>query len=180
MDDRAWIATRKGLFELRRRGGRWGIARTSFVGEPVTMMLPPTPGGRMLAALNLGHFGVKLHASDDGGASWQEVGAPTYPPQPEGAAGPPWKLVQVWSLEAAGGALLAGTLPGGLFRSTDRGATWQLDEALWNVPQRVEWMGGGYDAPGIHSICPHPDGGVLVGVSVGGAWVAGAGDGAWR
>jgi hypothetical protein len=180
MDDRAWVATRKGLFELRRRGGAWALARTSFVGEPVTMVLPPTRGGRMLAALNLGHFGVKLHASDDGGAHWQEVAAPAYPAQPEGATGPAWKLVQVWSLEAAGDTLLAGTLPGGLFRSADGGASWQLDAALWNVPQRVEWMGGGYDAPGIHSICPHPDGSVLVGVSVGGAWVAPAGDGGWR
>lgn len=26
--------------------------------------------GRMLAALNLGHFGVKLHRSTDSGANW--------------------------------------------------------------------------------------------------------------
>ena len=62
--DRAWAATRKGLIELRQRGGRWGVERTSFLGEPVTMLLPPDPGavsgssGFMLDALNLGHFGV--------------------------------------------------------------------------------------------------------------------------
>src|SRR5579871_1688802 len=99
MQDRAWVATRKGLFEMRREAGRWAVAHTSFVGEPVTMLLPPGPAGRMLAALNLGHFGVKLHASGDGGRTWQEVGAPAYPAQPEGAAGPAWKLVQVWALE---------------------------------------------------------------------------------
>ena len=72
MTDRAWVATRKGLFELRRRAGQWQIAGDSFLGDPVSMLLPPSadaPGGRMLAALNLGHFGVKLHASDDAGAS---------------------------------------------------------------------------------------------------------------
>jgi hypothetical protein len=180
MEDRAWVATRKGLFELRRRGGAWAVERTSFMGEPVTMMLPPLADGRMFAALNLGHFGVKLHASDDGGTSWQELAAPAYPPQPEGAEGPAWKLVQVWSLESMGDTLLAGTLPGGLFRSGDRGASWQLDTALWNVPQRPEWSGGGYDTPGIHSICPHPDGSMLVGVSVGGAWVAPAAGAEWR
>ena len=79
MDDRAWVATRKGLFEMRQRGGEWRVERCSFVGEPVSMLLPPDADGRMLAALNLGHFGVKLHASDDAGASWHEVDAPALP-----------------------------------------------------------------------------------------------------
>jgi hypothetical protein len=173
MEQRAWVATRKGLFEIHRRGGSWTIARTSFLGEPVSMVLPPTPSGRMLAALNLGHFGVKLHASDDRGATWKELDAPTYPPQPEGAAGPPWKLVQVWALEASGDTVWAGTLPGGLFRSPDGGASWSLVEALWNQPGRAEWFGGGYDVPGIHSICPHPAraGETLLGISCGGAWI---------
>jgi hypothetical protein len=32
--DRAWAATRKGLFELRRRGGAWQIENVSFLAEP--------------------------------------------------------------------------------------------------------------------------------------------------
>src|SRR5438445_9532114 len=99
MNDRAWIATRKGLFELRRDGAAWHVVKTSFLGEPVSMVLPPQADGRMLAALNLGHFGVKVHASDDAGASWHEVATAAYPPQPEDATGVPWKLVQIWSLE---------------------------------------------------------------------------------
>ena len=78
---------------------------------------------------------------------------------------------------AAGGAdqpgvLWAGTLPGGLFRSNDRGDSWELVRALWDVPQRSEWFGGGYDVPGIHSICVDPRNSdhVLVGVSCGGVW----------
>lgn len=173
MNDRAWIATRKGLFELRLRSGAWQFERVSFLGEPVSMMLPPQPGAPLLAALNLGHFGVKVHASEDGGVNWKEVGTPAYPPQPEDAQGVPWKLVQIWALEASGGTVWAGTLPGGLFRSTDRAATWQLVEPLWARPERAEWFGGGYDVPGIHSICPHPhnEGEVLLGISCGGAWV---------
>ena len=46
------------------------------------MLLPSDDQGRMPAALNLGRFGVKVHASVDAGASWQEVAAPTYPAQP--------------------------------------------------------------------------------------------------
>lgn len=172
MEDRAWVATRKGLFELRRRDGAWAIAATHFLGEPVSMVLPPGPDGRMLAALNLGHFGVKVHASDDGGAHWQEVATPAYPEQPADATGPAWKLVQIWSMAWAGRTAWAGTLPGGLFRSDDGGASWQLNRPLWDRPERGEWFGGGYDVPGIHSVCPHPgrDGELLVAVSCGGVW----------
>ena len=169
---RAWVATRKGLFELKRGARGWDVARVSFLAEPVSMLLPPTAGGRMFAALNLGHFGVKVHASDDAGATWHEVGTPTYPAQPEGAPGPAWKLVQIWAMESIAGALWAGTLPGGLFKSTDGGEHWELVDALWSRPERLEWFGGGYDVPGIHSILPHPTrpGELLLAISCGGVW----------
>ena len=172
-NDRAWAATRKGLIELRRSGDAWRPVRTSFLAEPVSMVLPPAPGRPMLAALNLGHFGVKVHASDDEGATWREVACPTFPEQPKDAEGPAWKLVQIWELEAAGGTLWCGTLPGGLFRSDDGAASWQLVDSLWHHPARLEWAGGGYAEPGIHSICPHParPGELLLAISTGGAWL---------
>ncbi|MDO9074082.1 MAG: exo-alpha-sialidase [Rubrivivax sp.] len=185
MDTRAWVATRKGLFELQRddtRSATWRIKRVSFLGEPVTMLLPPDERGRMLAALNLGHFGVHLHRSEDAGATWTEVAAPTYPPQPPEDKGIAWKLVLVWALERSGSTVWAGTIPGGLFRSVDLGSSWQLVDALWQRPERAGWFGGGYPEPGIHSVCPHPQRpqDLLVGVSCAGAWVA-ADDGAsWR
>jgi hypothetical protein len=101
---------------------------------------------------------------------------PVYPPQPEGAPGPAWKLDQIWVLEAGGadepGTLWAGTLPGGLFRSADRGEHWQLVESLWRHPARTEWGGGGYDTPGIHSICvdPRDSRHLTLAVSTGGVW----------
>lgn len=172
-NDRAWVATRKGLFELRRRGPSWAIEHVSFLGEPVSMVLPPAgDGSRMLASLTTGHYGTKLWSSEDAGRQWTEVAAPAYPKQPEGAEGPEWKLVLVWALEAAGGEVWAGTLPGGLFRSGDFGRSWQLVESLWNRKERLGWFGGGYPVPGIHSICPHPKRAaeMLLGISCGGAW----------
>lgn len=180
--DRAWAATRKGLFELRRRGGAWQIDNVSFLADPVTMLLPPDASGRMLAGLNLGHFGAKLQASDDAGRTWREVAAPTFPPQPEGAEGPEWKLQQVFSLERSGDAIWCGTVPGGLFVSRDGGESWRLDETLWRDPRREQWMGGGNPAPALHSICPHPERPqeLLVGVSCGGAWRTTDGGASWQ
>jgi photosystem II stability/assembly factor-like uncharacterized protein len=70
------------------------------------------------------------------------------------------------------GVLWCGTIPGGLFRSTDRGATWQMCRALWDHPKRKQWMGGGADLPGLHSIVidPRDPARVTVAVSTGGLW----------
>jgi hypothetical protein len=186
MQDRALIATRKGLFELQRDGGGWSLSEAGFIGEPVTMMLSDRRDGTLYAALNLGHFGVKLHRRDPGASAWTEIAAPAYPPQPEEAKDEiAWKLTLIWSLAAGGadqpGALWAGTLPGGLFRSNDRGDSWELVRSLWDVPQRREWFGGGYEAPGIHSICvdPRDSRHVLLGISCGGAWVTRDGGNSW-
>lgn len=176
-----WVASRKGLIPFTREaGGAWRSGTPSFLGEPVTMVLPDARDGTLYAALRLGHFGTKLHRSSDGGASWEEIAAPAFPPKPE--TGPlsedktPWSVDQIWSVVAGAasqpGRLWAGTIPGGLFRSDDRGSSWQLVESLWNRPERTEWAGGGYDHPGIHSICIDARNAqrLAVAVSCGGVW----------
>lgn len=176
MSDRLFVGTRKGLFTVVRRSGRWSVEEPSFLGDPVTAVLPDKRDGMLYAALNLGHFGVKMRRSKDGGKTWDEHATPTYPPQPENAPGPAWKLIQVWTLEPGGsqeaGVLWAGTIPGGLFRSNDRGESWSLVRPLWDHPSRSEWMGGGYDAAGMHSVCvdPRDSRRITVAVSTGGVW----------
>ncbi|MFP6561916.1 WD40/YVTN/BNR-like repeat-containing protein [Paraburkholderia sp. B3] len=197
MNDRLLVATRKGLFVLHTDGkGGWTLGDPHFVGEPVSMVLHDPRDGSLYAALNLGHFGVKLHRQRAGAANWEECAVPVYPPQPaneplaDGSAntgeddqdtdpsGPPlaWTLHQIWSLETGGpdepGVLWAGTIPGGLFRSDDGGDSWALNRALWDRPERREWAGGGYDWPGIHSVLvdPRDSRHVTLGVSSGGVW----------
>ena len=186
MADRAYIATRKGLFELVRGAQDWQLQDKHFYGEPVSMVLPDPRDGALYAALNLGHFGAKLHRRDAGG-EWKEIAVPVYPAKPEDSEDKTeWKLRQIWSLEAGGpdqpGVLWAGTLPGGLFRSEDRGDSWQLVESLWNVEGRSQWFGGGYDVPGIHSICVDPRNSrcVLIGISCGGAWLTEDSGATWQ
>ncbi len=142
--DRAWVATKKGLFELRQRGGKWAIEHVSFLGEPVSIFLPPADGSaRMLASLTTGHCGTKVWASDDAGRAWSEVAAPAYLKQPEASEGPEWKLLLIWTLEQFDGAVWAGTLPGGLFRSKmllgiSCGGAWTTRDsgASWDIAAR--------------------------------------------
>ena len=172
MADRMLVATRKGLLSLARKDGGWEVARSDFLSIPVTAALHDKRDGTLYAALKHGHFGTKLHRSDDDGNSWTEFPAPVFPAD---AAGSP-SLFQVWTLAAGeadqNGTLWAGALPAGLFRSDDRGENWRQIKPLWDVPERAKWFGGGYDDAGIHSISPDPRDArrMLVAISCGGVW----------
>jgi photosystem II stability/assembly factor-like uncharacterized protein len=181
---RALVFTRKGLFTVERSSAGWAVVAAAFVGDNVSAVLDDPGSGALYAALSHGHFGAKLHRSSDGGATWSELPAPAYPPKPEGLedADPirgtptPWTLELIWALESGGasrpGRLWAGTVPGGLFRSDDGGASWQLMRGLWDRPERRQWSGGGLDRPGLHSVVvdPRDPDHVLVAVSTGGVW----------
>lgn len=180
MSERILLATRKGLLDFQKRGGNWINTRTSFAGQPVSAVLRDPVKGLLYAALNLGHFGVKLHRSADEGANWEEIACPSY----AGIAGEEKPSLQlIWIMERdQQGTLWAGTIPGGLFKSSDDGNSWQLNENLWNNPMRKEWFGGGYDAAGIHSICidPRGDGKMALAVSCGGVWLSDDYGETWR
>ena len=190
MSGQILVSTRKGLFVLAREKNAWRIARTAFLGDNVALSLADARDGSWYAALDLGHFGAKLQRSTDQGASWTEVAVPAYGSDDEVSTGDgkeplPATLKLIWSLEAGGasepGRLWAGTLPGGLFRSDDCGQSWQLVRSLWDMPERRQWFGGGYDTPGIHSICvdPRDPRCLRVAVSTGGVWRSDDGGDSW-
>ena len=216
-DDRLIVGTRKGLFVFESDEAdphRWKQTAIHFIGEPVTSALADPRDGTLYAALNLGHFGVKLHRMPAGASEWEPCACPVYPPQPEAelavaeaasttaasagtnaqdgpqtnapAAEPLWSLEQIWTLEPGGadepGTLWAGTIPGGLFRSDDRGESWTLMRSLWDRPERREWGGGGYDHAGIHSVLvdPRDSRHVTIGVSSGGVWQTFDSGATWR
>jgi len=192
MNHRMWVATRKGLFTLARSAGRWDIVGSAFLGDPVSMVLHDPRDNSVYAAVGHSHFGAKLHRSADG-VDWNEWITPAYPQPPEGTRDVcpsrgieiPWRVELIWSLETAGrdqpGVLWCGTLPGGLFRFDPSASHWQLVRSLWDQPARRKWFGGGYDYPGIHSICVNPTDTdhITVGVSCGGVWVTRDGGGTW-
>ena len=184
MSETLYASTRKGLFRFRRNGSAWTAGEPAFLGQPVTAVLPDTRDGTLYAALNLGHFGVKFHRSDDGGETWTELPAPAFPAEPEAGESAP-VVEMVWTLAAGGadqpGVIHAGTLTAALFRSDDRGETWSRNDSLWNVPERAQWFGGGYDQPGIHSILvdPRDSRRLTVAISCGGVWKSDDGGETW-
>ncbi|MBW3550948.1 MAG: exo-alpha-sialidase [Proteobacteria bacterium] len=195
MSDRLLVSTRKGLFVLERavdgHCGDWRIASTAFLGDNVALAMADQRDSSWYAVLDLGHFGNKLQRSTDLGRSWIECAVPAFAPGDEVATAdgkPPQAaaLKLIWSLEAGGasepGRLWAGTVPGGLFRSDDHGASWHLVRALWDRPERAEWFGGGFDQPGIHSICIDPRNPrcLRIAISSGGVWRSDDGGASWE
>ena len=177
MSDRLHVGTRKGLFELARGNRGWEVVDVQFLGDPVSAVLEDAEG-ELYAALDLGHFGAKLWRRDSDGA-WGELPVPVFPPKPEdcGDDPHPWSLGKIWVLEPGGvpGRLWAGTMPGGLFRSEDGGRTWSLNEALWHMPERRQWMGvAGGEQPGIDSVLidPRNPADIRIGVSTAGVWAS--------
>jgi hypothetical protein len=190
VSDHLLVSTRKGLFVFTRKEGGWSARPPIFLGENVTLTLA-LPGRGWFAAMNLGHFGVKLRHSADEGQTWEERAVPAYPSGETVATGDgkpprPANLKLIWALEPGGadqsGRLWAGTLPGGLFRSDDDGRSWHLMRGLWDRPERAKWFGGGYDTPGIHSVCVDPRNSrtLRVAISCGGVWLSEDDGDTWR
>jgi ligand-binding sensor domain-containing protein len=190
MSDQLLVSTRKGLFTVERCGNCWDIAKVDFLADNVTLALSDKRSGRTYAALDHGHFGVKVHRSTADG--WEEIATPTYPEKPEGyeendmwGRPLPWSTVRIWALVAGGadepGVLWCGTLPGGLFHSKDDGQSWQFVRTLWDHPSRKMWTGGGADLPGIHSVCVDPRNSmhVSIAISTGGIWHTADGGETW-
>ncbi len=185
MSDQFYVASRKGLFTFRKTGAGWVSDKPTFLGEPVSAVLRDSRDGALYAALNLGHFGPKLHRSDDDGKSWTELVPPAFPnTDPDDKDAP--SVEQIWTLVPGGaderGALWAGTIPGALWRSDDRGESWRLIDSLWNREERKGWFGGGYDHPGVHSVLvdPRDSAKLTLGISCGGVWKSDDRGETWR
>ena len=154
------LGTRKGLVVYQRQNGGWKLHSAHFTGIPVTLA-DIDQHGSWWAMLDHGHWGTKIHRSDDQGASWQELKAPRFEAEDELKPGVPATVKYLWAFASGGPSypdrVWIGTEPGGLFISENRGESFELVRSLWDFPGRAdEWFGGGRDNAGIHSILVDP------------------------
>ena len=156
------LGTRKGLVVYEKSTSGWQFIKDHFLGIPVSIVGNDPRHGHWWAMLDHGHWGCKLHRSSDEGETWQELEAPRYPEGEQIKGAIPATLKYLWAFATGGldqyGRIYIGTEPGGLFISDDNGASFTLNRALWDRPERKEqWFGGGRDNPGIHSIVVDPN-----------------------
>ena len=97
--------------------------------------------------------GPQVSWSDDLGETWQSSPDGIKFPEDTGTS-----LERVWQLQPGieAGVVWAGTEPGAVFRSDDRGETFTFVRGLWEHPHRPEW-GAGYGGQAFHTLLPHPD-----------------------
>jgi len=213
MADRILVGTRKGVFFVERSNGSWRTRSAGHVGHGVNFVARDPNTGTLWAALGHGHWGAKLSRSTDDGATWEDAPQITYPegarhylpPIPTetgpGEGAPKLKdatLLKLWCLSFGGdGRIWAGTIPGGLFVSSDHGESFELVRGLWDHESRggdlwsgpgsggTKWFGTpaaeGEFAPGLHSIevDPRDPDRVLVAISTAGVLETTDGGATW-
>ncbi len=146
------VGTKKGLFALEGRpGGGWDVRARAFAGEPVEYAMRDARTGRVLASVTSPFYGPKIWWAEDPAGEWHQADGVALP------AGGTAALERIWVIVAGerDGTVYAGGDPGVLFESTDGGATWGLQPALWQHPTRDSWQPGGGGLC-LHSIVPWP------------------------
>jgi hypothetical protein len=173
---RILVGTAKGLIEFSLKDSQRQTTTVHFKGYPVSMIFVDDTTQIWWVGLSHKHWGEKLHYSLDYGNSWQAAGLPSFKGYTY-RAGVAASLRKIWIMQRAnqGNGFWLGTEPGGLFFSDDGGQQFQLNEALWNHPSRLDdnqWFGTGKDFPFIHSILVDPRNSqhVYVGVSCAGVF----------
>ncbi|MFM8319461.1 MAG: WD40/YVTN/BNR-like repeat-containing protein [Chloroflexota bacterium] len=202
-----FVGTRKGGFifssDLDRR--QWQSSEICFPSWYMMHMRLDPRDQRLHTAVSHFVYGPTTHYSDDFGASWTQArqvpaferasrhlrpyGSPeeyfrAEKGEPVDRSGKE-DVTKVWNITPAGaaepGKLYAGVEPGALFVSTDRGETWQLNEPLFDHPQRPDW-GPGAGGLCLHTILPDPHNPqrLWVGISAGGCYRTDDGGQTWR
>lgn len=120
------VGTLKGLVFLERAGGGWRVERRELADRHISAALIEPESGTLVA----GAFHGGLHASEDGGHTWEsrEVGISS-------------DDIYSLALSSHGGSprLWAGTEPAELFRSDDLGRSWRHLPELRSVEGISRW-----------------------------------------
>jgi len=164
------IGTKKGLFVAEAAKARRRFELRGPFGPGVAVyaaLIDAHRTSRVYASSCNAFFGMKILTSTDGGKKFRETkSAPAFP-KDDGRA-----LANIWSLEVGDGRkeLWCGVEPAALFRSHDRGNSWEMVEGISNHEHARQWH------PGNGGLCMHTilrDGHrVHLGISTGGHYMS--------
>lgn len=165
------VGTRKGgfIFSSDQDRQQWAVSDVLFKGWNMMHMVMDSRNQRLHAALDHFVFGATTHYSDDMGKTWKQCPAPPKFTRPSVSGRPggtpeeaysgrpipesPEQVLKVWNIEPGRSnepdVLYAGVQPAALFKSTDNGESWVLNEGLYDHPQRGKWN------PGAGGLCLH-------------------------
>ena len=193
------VGTTKGAFLLRANDTRdtWTVSGPHCDGTPINHMAADPARGTLWAGGGDSWSGACVFRSDDGGETWARTSfsggerAGFLAANPEMAAqlgmeaGPPalfdGDVDSIWCLALVGDTLYAGGRPGKLYRSPDRGATWEPVSALNDHPERESWNPGGAGLT-LHTILTTPGDPrrLWVGISAAGLFASEDGGATWE
>jgi len=167
------VGTKKGGFLFHSSDRRkWSVAGPFMAGNSVYhMILDPRDGRTVYAGAPMGAepWGPAIYRGRAGEQLKATRAAPKF------KEGSDLSVSRVWHIEPgaenAPETIYAGVEPAALFRSDDRGDTWQDNEALNYHATRKEWQAGGGGLC-LHSILvdPHNPKHVVIGISAVGAF----------
>ena len=172
------IGTKKGLFVLEGEpGAPFEVVTRAFAGEPVEYATRDPRSGRILASVTSPFYGPKVFRADDPAGEWEQAAGVELPEGGEHA------LERIWVIAPGvdDGTVYAGGDPGVLFVSRDGGESFELNQPLFEHPNRRYWQPG---AGGmcLHSIVPWPGepDRLAVAISAAGVWLTDDGGATWH
>lgn len=179
------VGTMKGAFIARADRSRrsWDVGGPYFPGSAVYAMAYDARNGRhrIWAGPNSMHWGGLLRSSDDFGRTWTNPEEANVKfPEVTGTA-----LKQIWQIapgrDTEPDTIHCGVEPAAVFTSRDAGATWALNEGLWNHPHRPHWQPGGGGLC-LHTILldPADPKRIRIAISTAGSYVTEDDGGSWR
>ncbi len=144
------VGTAKGAFIFTSKDGRrtWKVSGPHFKGTPVFHLAYDPRSDMFLAGVNSFQWGPSIIRSFDSGKNWKRSEN-----QPKFPKGSDLSVKNIWHIEPGTedepDTIYVGVDPAALFKSTDNGETWILNEALLNHETRKNW------APGFGGLCLH-------------------------